>query len=242
MEGVRGGAGGGGRGQRDIITSHRASHERWVVDRGIVCGGWGRGEGRGGGVRQGPWQGALQCIMFLVIHPSLLLGLPQPPAPQMSSRLDPSYPPICPHPPGAPWWSWLGGPLGAFFIISLIVFAPRIGAGNVIAVFVCLQIASAVTLDLIGAVGYVRRTFSWPRWVGVALMGAGVALITRFPGEPVDKGPVLGTGARTPVGRALTHLFTRLPQFATAVSAAEGAGAGEVVLGPLPPGQHNHRA
>lgn len=58
-------------------------------------------------------------------------------------------------------WSWFGGPLGALFVISLIVFARRIGAGNFISVYVCTQVAAAVVLDLIGGVGYVRRSFSW---------------------------------------------------------------------------------
>lgn len=101
----------------------------------------------------------------------------------------------------APAWSWIGGPLGALFIIATIVFAPRLGAGSFLAVFVSVQLASAVALDLVGAAGYVRRAVSWQRLLGVVLMAAGVALVTIFPGEPVNK------DAPWAVGRALTHLY-----------------------------------
>lgn len=103
-------------------------------------------------------------------------------------------------------------------MIAIIVFAPKLGAGNFIAVFVTCQVACAAALDLIGAVGYSRRAFSWQRWVGVALMAAGVALVTLFPGQPVeDKGP------GGPVGRALTHLFRGSDATAAARRAAAAA-------------------
>jgi hypothetical protein len=109
------------------------------------------------------------------------------------------------------------------------------------AVYVSLQLATAVTLDLIGAVGYVKREFSWQRALGVALMAAGVALVTLFPGRPVGKGlggqlPGGGGGGgagggRPPIGRALTYLYARRPggglgPAAAAVAAAAAAAAG----------------
>lgn len=160
--------------------------------------------------------GLVSCLIFFAVDVSFL-GAPLPTLEAMR---------------GAPAWAWLGGPLGALFVVTLIIFAPRLGAGNILAVFVTCQVASAVLLDLLGAVGYTRRTFSWQRWLGVALLGAGVALVTLFPGEPVAKGPAGpegGAPGRPPVGRALTHLFLRpqprLPQ------------QGEVGFGPLRPGQ-----
>ncbi|KAI8475896.1 MAG: hypothetical protein J3K34DRAFT_517058 [Monoraphidium minutum] len=130
---------------------------------------------------------------------------------------------------GAPAWSWFGGPLGAFFVVAIIVFAPRLGAGNFIAVFVCSQVAAAAGLDLGGAAGYPRRAFSWQRWVGVALMAGGVALVTAFPGAPLAA-PRIGA---PPLGRALTHLYARRPgAAAAAVAAARAPGGGEPLGAP----------
>jgi uncharacterized membrane protein YdcZ (DUF606 family) len=28
----------------------------------------------------------------------------------------------------APWWCWFGGPMGAVYVASVIIFAPRLGA------------------------------------------------------------------------------------------------------------------
>lgn len=56
--------------------------------------------------------------------------------------------------PGVPWWGWVGGVLGAFYVAVVILFAPVLGAATLMATFVCAQLATAVTLDTMGWVGY----------------------------------------------------------------------------------------
>lgn len=90
-----------------------------------------------------------------------------------------------------------------------------------------LQIAAAVALDLIGAVGYVRRSFTWQRMLGVALMAGGVALITCYPGVPMGRED---GGAARPIGRALTHLYVRSSRV-EAGSRGGGSGRGGVGSG-----------
>jgi transporter family-2 protein len=85
----------------------------------------------------------------------------------------------------APWWSWIGGALGAYYVIIVIIFAQKLGAGTLVAIFVCAQLITSIILDLTGLVGFSRRVFSWQRWVGAALMVAGVLLVTYYPGETV---------------------------------------------------------
>lgn len=85
----------------------------------------------------------------------------------------------------APWWSWIGGALGAYYVIIVIIFAQKLGAGTLVAIFVCAQLITSIVLDLTGLVGFSRRVFSWQRWVGAASMVAGVVLVTYFPGETV---------------------------------------------------------
>eukprot|EP00878_Enallax_costatus_P013178 GHUV01013775.1.p1 GENE.GHUV01013775.1~~GHUV01013775.1.p1 ORF type:complete len:232 (+),score=45.94 GHUV01013775.1:613-1308(+) len=86
---------------------------------------------------------------------------------------------------GTPWWAWIGGALGAYYVIIVIIFAQKLGAGTLVAIFVCAQLIASIVLDLTGLVGFQRRAFSWQRWVGAALMVAGVVLVTHFSGTPV---------------------------------------------------------
>lgn len=62
---------------------------------------------------------------------------------------------------GAPWWAWIGGVLGAYYVVINISFAYKLGAGTAVAVFVCSQLGMSVVLDLTGLVGFQKRTFSW---------------------------------------------------------------------------------
>eukprot|EP00879_Flechtneria_rotunda_P012564 GHRR01013119.1.p1 GENE.GHRR01013119.1~~GHRR01013119.1.p1 ORF type:complete len:234 (+),score=52.55 GHRR01013119.1:190-891(+) len=88
-----------------------------------------------------------------------------------------------------PWWAWIGGVLGAYYVVVVILFAQKLGAGTLVAVFVCSQLVTSCVLDLAGIVGFKRHAFSWPRWVGIALMIAGIVLTTQFPGSVVEYVP-----------------------------------------------------
>jgi|TARA_B100001964_G_scaffold131156_3_gene144945 transporter family-2 protein len=76
-----------------------------------------------------------------------------------------------------PWWQWTGGLLGATFVTSSIVLAPRLGAAVLIATVVAGQMVGSLFVDHYGAVGYPQHAVSVSRVVGVALIVAGVALI-----------------------------------------------------------------
>lgn len=91
----------------------------------------------------------------------------------------------CCFPAAVPWWAWTGGALGSYYVIIVIIFAQKLGAGTLVATFVCAQLVTSIVLDLTGLVGFSRREFSWQRWLGVALMIAGVVLVTQFPGQTV---------------------------------------------------------
>jgi transporter family-2 protein len=90
-----------------------------------------------------------------------------------------------PLPPGsrlghAPWWVWVGGAFGAFYVVASIVAAPRLGAATVVAVIVAGQSMASVVVDHFGWVGFEPRHVSAGRLVGMALVGAGVALVRFF--------------------------------------------------------------
>lgn len=77
----------------------------------------------------------------------------------------------------APWWAWLGGLLGAFYIVMSIVLLPRIGAAALISAAVFGQMIFALIADHYGLLGTQVRSASLPRVMGAALLLAGVLLI-----------------------------------------------------------------
>jgi transporter family-2 protein len=79
----------------------------------------------------------------------------------------------------APWWSWTGGALGAFYVFSAVVLTPRLGVATALAVILAGQLLSALLLDQAGALGLAVREVTPGRLLGVALLGAGVYLVQR---------------------------------------------------------------
>ncbi|MBA3734218.1 MAG: DMT family transporter [Actinobacteria bacterium] len=80
----------------------------------------------------------------------------------------------------APWWVWLGGALGAFYVAGSIFAAPKLGAAALIAVIVAGQSLASLAVDHFGWVGFEQKHISPGRIVGMALVGAGVALVRIF--------------------------------------------------------------
>ena len=80
----------------------------------------------------------------------------------------------------APWWAWVGGVLGAFYVAGSIVSAPKLGAATLIALIVAGQAAASVIVDHFGWVGFEAQHISVGRIAGMVLVGAGVALVRFF--------------------------------------------------------------
>ncbi|HUR36740.1 MAG TPA: DMT family transporter [Terriglobales bacterium] len=77
----------------------------------------------------------------------------------------------------APWWAWIGGLLGAFYIVMSILLIPRIGAAALISSTVLGQMVFAIIADHYGFMGTPVREASPLRLLGGALLIAGVFLI-----------------------------------------------------------------
>lgn len=80
----------------------------------------------------------------------------------------------------APWYSWLGGLLGAFVVASTVVLAPRLGAAVLIALIIAGQLIVSLLLDHLGILGFPHHPVNLWRIVGALLLLAGVLLIQRF--------------------------------------------------------------
>ena len=81
---------------------------------------------------------------------------------------------------GAPLWVWSGGCIGAFYVFSTIVLAPKIGALSMISLIMAGQLVASLILDHFGWLGYPVHPINLWRIVGVLLLVGGVALIKAF--------------------------------------------------------------
>jgi bacterial/archaeal transporter family-2 protein len=77
----------------------------------------------------------------------------------------------------APWFAWVGGLLGAFYIVMSILLLPRIGVAALISATVVGQMVFSLVADHYGFLGTQVRAASPARLLGAALLIAGVFLI-----------------------------------------------------------------
>jgi transporter family-2 protein len=75
-----------------------------------------------------------------------------------------------------PWWIWIGGALGAFFITVALTTAPELGAVVFIAAVVMGQMIVSLMLDQFAIAGFPSRPITVMRVVGVMLVIAGVVI------------------------------------------------------------------
>jgi len=80
---------------------------------------------------------------------------------------------------GLPWYAWIGGLYGAFFVAIAAYAAPRIGLASLITIGIAGQIAMALWLDHIGALGLPREPINPGKIVGALLVVGGVVLVRR---------------------------------------------------------------
>ena len=80
----------------------------------------------------------------------------------------------------APWWVWVGGALGAFYVAASIVTAPELGAATLVALVVAGQALASLVVDHFGWVGFEPRHVTAGRVAGMLLVGAGVAFVRFF--------------------------------------------------------------
>ena len=78
-----------------------------------------------------------------------------------------------------PWWAWLGGVLGAFYVASSTVVAAELGTASLLGLALAGQLATALVIDHFGWLGMPEHPITWMRGAGVVLLASGVWLITR---------------------------------------------------------------
>jgi transporter family-2 protein len=78
-----------------------------------------------------------------------------------------------------PWYAWLGGFYGAFFVAVAAFGAPRVGMGVLLTAAVAGQLAGALVLDHFGLLGLARHPVTLTRAAGFALVLVGAALVRK---------------------------------------------------------------
>jgi transporter family-2 protein len=78
-----------------------------------------------------------------------------------------------------PWYAWIGGLYGAVFVAVAAYAAPKIGIASLITIGIAGQIAMALLLDHVGALGLPRDPINLGRVAGAVLVIAGVVLVRR---------------------------------------------------------------
>lgn len=77
----------------------------------------------------------------------------------------------------APWWSYIGGMLGAFFVTTAVLLVPKMGNASYLAAMITGQLIASVAIDHFGQMGLQQHSFTWGKGLGILLMLGGVACI-----------------------------------------------------------------
>ena len=80
---------------------------------------------------------------------------------------------------GGPWWIWLGGLAGVFYITIALMVVPRLGALNFIMAVVVGQLIISLIIDYFGLLGLPRHTPSMQKIIGVSVVLAGFVIASR---------------------------------------------------------------
>lgn len=76
-----------------------------------------------------------------------------------------------------PWYAWTGGLLGALYIATTIILAPKLGAATLLAAIVAGQMLASLVLDHYGMLGFPVQPVTPLRLLAVALIVGGVLLL-----------------------------------------------------------------
>jgi bacterial/archaeal transporter family-2 protein len=79
-----------------------------------------------------------------------------------------------------PWWAPLGGVIGAFAVITGLLFVEKVGAGAFAGLTITANILMSLAIDHFGWFGVSQHSLSPGRAIGAVLMVAGIVAISKF--------------------------------------------------------------
>lgn len=78
-----------------------------------------------------------------------------------------------------PWWIWMGGVAGVFYITVALFMAPRLGALNFIMAVLVGQLIVSILIDYFGLLGFPRQPINFNKLIGVIVVIGGFLITTR---------------------------------------------------------------
>lgn len=112
-----------------------------------------------------PFWGATTSLLISLAVMVPMLILAKAPMPNFANALH------------GPWWLWIGGVLGAVYVVSATALTPKLGAGGFLVAVVAGQMVMAVLVDHFGLMGLDPKPINFMRVLGVLLILGGVFLI-----------------------------------------------------------------
>ena len=80
----------------------------------------------------------------------------------------------------APWWVWVGGLLGALYVLATIIVIPGLGAVTTVGLILAGQVLASIVIDHFSLIRLPVHELNIPRFAGAVLIVVGVALVQRF--------------------------------------------------------------
>lgn len=80
---------------------------------------------------------------------------------------------------GLPWWCFVGGLLGAVYVVTALSTVATLGAGGVTAATIAGQLTASILIDQYGLFGVGRNPVTLGRMLGVVFLSVGVFLVVR---------------------------------------------------------------
>ncbi|MDI6666192.1 DMT family transporter [Leuconostoc falkenbergense] len=86
-----------------------------------------------------------------------------------------------------PWWIWLGGILGVFFLTSNILMFPKLGAIQTIILPILGQVLMGEVIDIFGLFGAQQHTLTWLKSMGILILFLGIYIAVVLASRGVAK-------------------------------------------------------
>jgi transporter family-2 protein len=81
---------------------------------------------------------------------------------------------------GGPWWIWMGGLVGAVYVVSAAAYGPRLGAAAWMGLVIAGQVLASLAFDHFGMLEFAVHPLNAGRVVGAVLLLAGVVMVLVF--------------------------------------------------------------
>ena len=76
-----------------------------------------------------------------------------------------------------PCWMWLGGFLGAFYVIGNAWISPQIGTGTAVVIGLLGLMSAGLVIDQTGILQSMKKPVCWQQIISLCIMFAGVCII-----------------------------------------------------------------